>query len=106
MYKGRVRARTWERGAGLTQACGTGACATAVAAIRAGLADNEVTVELPGGPLVIEWRPGGSIRMTGPAPLAYTGELDLEAFRCRRRDGKRVGSGKSVQESGRLEVCR
>lgn len=79
--KGRVRARTWERGAGLTQACGTGACATAVAAIRAGLADNEVTVELPGGPLVIEWRPGGSIRMTGPATLAYTGAIDLEAFR-------------------------
>ena len=45
------------------------------------LADNEVTVELPGGPLVIEWRPGGSIRMTGPATLAYTGEIDLEAFR-------------------------
>src|SRR3546814_9983525 len=44
--KGRVRARTWERGAGLTQACGPGACATAAAAIRAGLAANDVTVEL------------------------------------------------------------
>jgi diaminopimelate epimerase len=75
-----IRARTWERGAGLTRACGTGACATAVAAIRAGLTDGRVTVELPGGPLVIEWQPGGSIHMTGPATLAYTGEIDIEAF--------------------------
>ena len=76
----RIRARTWERGAGLTRACGTGACATAVAAIKAGLVDPNVTVELPGGPLVIEWQPGGSIRMTGPATLAYTGRIELDDF--------------------------
>ena len=66
--------RVWERGAGLTQACGTGACATAVAAIRAGLAASPVEVTLPGGPLAIEWSPGGSIRMSGPATHVFTGE--------------------------------
>ncbi len=76
-----IRARTWERGAGLTRACGTGACATAVAAIRAGLVASPVTVELPGGPLVIEWREGGNIRMTGAATLAYTGQIALDDFR-------------------------
>ena len=75
-----IRARTWERGAGLTRACGTGACATAVAAIQRGLTSNEVTVELPGGPLTVAWQPGGSIRMTGPATLAYTGAVDIAAF--------------------------
>lgn len=76
-----IRARTWERGAGLTRACGTGACATAVAAIRGGLTEDSITVELPGGPLAISWRPGGTIRMAGPATLAFTGEIALEDFR-------------------------
>ena len=75
-----IRARTWERGAGLTRACGTGACATAVAVIRSGLAENRVVVELPGGPLTIEWQPGGNIRMTGAATLAFTGAVDIAAF--------------------------
>ena len=77
---GRIRLRVWERGAGLTRACGTGACATAVAAIRAGLASAPVTVSLPGGDLAIDWRPGGMIRMTGPAAYVFTGEIDLDAF--------------------------
>lgn len=68
--------RTWERGAGLTRACGTGACATAVAAIRRGLVASPVTVTLPGGPLAIEWAPGGSIRMSGPATHVFTGEAE------------------------------
>jgi diaminopimelate epimerase len=72
-----VTLRVWERGAGLTRACGTGACATAVAAIRRGLVASPVTVTLPGGPLVIEWAPGGSIRMSGPATHVFTGETDL-----------------------------
>lgn len=76
-----IRVRTWERGTGLTRACGTGACATAVAAIRSGLTDSIVTVELPGGRLVIEWRPGETIRMSGPATLAYTGQISLDSFR-------------------------
>lgn len=76
----RIRLRVWERGSGATLACGTGACATAVAAIRAGRARSGVTVALPGGDLVIEWQPGGTIRMTGPATHVFSGELDLEAF--------------------------
>jgi len=76
----RIRLRVWERGAGLTLACGTGACATAVAAIRSGRANSGVTVALPGGELVIDWQPGGTIRMTGPATHVFTGALDLDAF--------------------------
>ena len=70
-----IRLRVWERGAGLTLACGTGACATAVAAIRRGLARSPVEVRLPGGALTIEWEPGGTIRMSGPASHVFTGEL-------------------------------
>ena len=73
----RIRLRVWERGVGLTLACGTGACATAVAAIRAGRADSPVTVDLPGGPLTIGWSPGASIMMTGPATHVFTAEADL-----------------------------
>ena len=76
--RGRIRMRVWERGAGITQACGTGACATAVAAARRGLADRKVDVVLDGGTLAIEWRESdGHILMTGPATLAYRGEIDL-----------------------------
>jgi diaminopimelate epimerase len=70
----RLRLRVWERGAGLTRACGTGACATAVAAIRSGRVQSPVTVRLPGGELVIDWASGGTIRMTGPATHVYEGE--------------------------------
>ncbi|GLT01758.1 diaminopimelate epimerase [Sphingobium jiangsuense] len=75
-----IRLIVWERGAGLTRACGTGACATAVAAIRRGLATGPVTVTLPGGDLVIDWAPGGTIRMTGPATSVFAGEADWESF--------------------------
>ena len=75
-----LRLRVWERGAGLTQACGTGACATAVAAIRRGLVASPVAVSLPGGLLSIAWGPGENIRMTGPATHVFIGEADLEAF--------------------------
>lgn len=75
-----IRLVVWERGAGFTRACGTGACATAVGAIRRGLAQGPVTVSLPGGDLVIDWAPGGSIRMTGPATSVFTGEADWERF--------------------------
>jgi diaminopimelate epimerase len=76
----RIRLRVWERGAGATLACGTGACATAVAAIRAGLVDSGVTVALPGGELRVDWVPGSTITMTGPAAHVFTGELDLAAL--------------------------
>jgi diaminopimelate epimerase len=71
-----LRLRVWERGAGLTQACGTGACATAVAAIRKGIATSPVEVRLPGGALTIDWAPGRPIHMSGPAVHVFSGELD------------------------------
>ena len=70
-----IRLRVWERGAGLTQACGTGACATAVAAIRGRQLEGPVEVRLPGGSLTIDWQPGGTIRMSGPATHVFDGEL-------------------------------
>ena len=73
--RGGIDLRVWERGAGLTRACGTGACATAVAAIKYWKMSSPVGVRLPGGTLVIEWAPGESVRMTGPATHVFTGEL-------------------------------
>jgi diaminopimelate epimerase len=70
----RIMLRVWERGAGLTRACGTGACATAVAAIRSGRVESPVTVALPGGELLIDWQSGGHISMSGPAAHVFTGE--------------------------------
>ena len=72
--------RTWERGAGLTLACGTGAAATAVAAIRAKRVVAPVTVAMAGGELSIDWSPGDGIRMTGPATHVYSGEIDWDRF--------------------------
>ena len=74
---GAIRLRVWERGAGLTQACGTGACATAVAAIRRKLAQSPIEVRLPGGSLTIEWAPGGTVRMSGAATHVFAGEVEL-----------------------------
>ncbi|MBI4045875.1 MAG: diaminopimelate epimerase, partial [Devosia nanyangense] len=71
----RIKVRVWERGAGLTLACGTAACAVGVAAARKGLADRKVTIELPGGPLGIEWRADNHILMTGPWTLEWEGTL-------------------------------
>ncbi|WP_421952783.1 diaminopimelate epimerase [Pelagibacterium sp.] len=72
----RVRVKVWERGAGLTLACGTAACATAVAAARKGLTGRKVTIELPGGPLDIEWRASDDhILMTGPWTLDGEGVI-------------------------------
>lgn len=68
-----IRLRVWERGVGLTRACGTGACATAVAAMRRGLVDRSVTVHLPGGPLAISWGQDNRVTMTGPATTSFTG---------------------------------
>ena len=75
----RIRLVMWERGAGMTLACGSGACATIVNAVRRGLAARRATVELPGGPLQMEWREDGHVLMTGPVANAFTGVLDLAA---------------------------
>ena len=72
----RIRLRVWERGAGLTQACGTGACAALVAANRRGLTTTKATLELDGGELLIDWRQSdGHVLMTGPAAVEFTGTL-------------------------------
>ncbi|RIV92778.1 diaminopimelate epimerase [Aurantiacibacter xanthus] len=75
-----IRLRVWERGVGLTRACGTGACATAVAAMRRGLTEREVTVILPGGPLRIGWGADNRITMTGPATVSFRGSFAWDDF--------------------------
>ncbi|MFZ4410098.1 MAG: diaminopimelate epimerase, partial [Paracraurococcus sp.] len=75
-----IRLAVWERGAGLTLACGSGACAALVNAARRGLTGRRATVSLPGGDLVIEWRDDGHVLMTGPVATAFTGALDLEGY--------------------------
>ncbi|MFN3867594.1 MAG: diaminopimelate epimerase [Hyphomicrobiaceae bacterium] len=75
-----MRIRTWERGAGLTRACGTAACAAAVSAMRKRLVERKVEVTLPGGVLVIEWTPDDRILMTGPAELEFKGRLKRDGM--------------------------
>ncbi len=70
---GRIRMRVWERGSGMTLACGTGACATAVAASLCGLTGERSTLVLDGGELDVEWS-GGTVYMTGPAAFVFEGE--------------------------------
>jgi diaminopimelate epimerase len=72
-----MRVRVWERGAGITLACGTGACASAVVATSAGRVQSPVQVELPGGTLVINWDGSGPVLMTGPAEYVFTGTLPI-----------------------------
>jgi diaminopimelate epimerase len=75
-----IRLRVWERGAGLTLACGSGACAALVNAHRRGLTERRATVLVDGGALEIEWREDGHVLMTGPVATAFVGEIDLEAY--------------------------
>jgi diaminopimelate epimerase len=73
----RIRLRVWERGAGLTLACGTGACAALVAAHRRGLAGRRATLALDGGELLIDWRDSdGHVLMTGPVAFEFKGQLE------------------------------
>ncbi len=76
----RIRLRVWERGAGLTLACGSGACAALVNAHRRGLAGRRAQLELDGGTLEIEWRDDGRVVMTGPVATAFTGSVELDAY--------------------------
>ncbi len=72
----KLRLRMWERGAGITLACGSGACAAAVAAARRGLTGRKVEIVLDGGSLEIEWLPDNHVLMTGPVATSFAGTLD------------------------------
>src|SRR5215212_9781632 len=76
----RIRLRVWERGAGLTKACGSAACAALVAAARKKLTGRRATVTLPGGDLVIEWRDDDHVLMTGPVELEWQGVFEPALF--------------------------
>ncbi|VVB02498.1 unnamed protein product [Arabis nemorensis] len=79
LSRSHLKMRVWERGAGATLACGTGACALVVAAVLEGRTDRKCTVDLPGGPLEIEWKEEDNhIYMTGPADLVFYGSAMLE----------------------------
>ena len=75
-----IRLRVWERGAGLTLACGSGACATLVNAVRRGLTQRRVRMIVDGGVLDIAWREDGHVLMSGPVATAYNGWVDLGAY--------------------------
>ena len=77
----RLRMRVWERGVGITRACGTGACAAAIAAARLGLTGRECTVTLDGGDLLIAWREDGHVEMTGPVAVSFSGLLPEQMIR-------------------------
>jgi diaminopimelate epimerase len=77
----KLRMRVWERGAGITLACGTGACAAFVAAVRRGVVGHKAELVLDGGSLIMEWEgEGKSVFMTGPWALSYKGEIDIGAL--------------------------
>ena len=76
----RIRLRVWERGAGLTLACGSGACAAAVNAARRGLAGRQVRILADGGALDLEWRADGHVLMTGPVVTSFRGTVDLDTL--------------------------
>jgi diaminopimelate epimerase len=82
--RNKLEQRTWERGTGETLACGSGACATLVAAVLAGRSDREAEIRLRGGTLEMRWPdPAGPVWMTGPAEHVFDGELDLKALETR-----------------------
>jgi diaminopimelate epimerase len=85
-----IKMRTWERGAGLTLACGSAACATLVCAARRGLTDREALLSLPGGELRIEWNADNRIVMSGPAQFEWSGELDPRSGAFRREAPQRL----------------
>lgn len=74
----RLEVRVWERGSGITLACGTGACAALAAAVKTGRCARQCAVRLPGGVLVLDWdRDSGHMRMTGPAVTVFEGEVEI-----------------------------
>ncbi len=87
-----MRIRVWERGAGLTLACGSGACASVVVAQRQGRVRSPVRVDLPGGQLTIEWDGAGSVFMTGPAEYAFSGSFQFAPRSQQNGQGHRPGA--------------
>jgi diaminopimelate epimerase len=81
-----LRLRVWERGVGLTLACGSGACAAAVAAHRRGLTGRHVRIDVDGGTLTINWRDDNHVLMTGPAEESFRGSVDENAFSASGHD--------------------
>ena len=79
MHPGGIRVRVWERGSGITQACGTGACATAVAAVQTGRSGRSSRIVMDGGALDIEWRDDNHVYMTGPATFVFDGEVEIQS---------------------------
>ena len=77
LSRGELKMRVWERGTGETLACGTGACAAAVAAVLNDLTDRNVLIHLPGGDLEIEWSGNNRVYMTGPATFVFSGEVEI-----------------------------
>lgn len=75
LNRNEMKVRVWERGAGITLACGTGACASVVAGALNGLVENQAEVHLPGGDLYIDWRSDGNVYMTGPAEEVFEGKI-------------------------------
>lgn len=75
-----IRLRVWERGAGVTRACGTGACAALVAANRRGLAGRKARIRLDGGTLTVEWLPDNHVLLTGPVATSFAGTVDPKLF--------------------------
>lgn len=96
LARNHLRIRVWERGAGLTLACGSAACAALVCAVRKGLAERRATVTLPGGDMEIEWNEDNRILMTGPTEYEFSGLLDPQTGEFFRDGG--------VSESGAEQV--
>jgi len=83
-----MKVRTWERGVGLTLACGTAAAAAAVAAMRKKLTERAVVVTVPGGPLTVEWRDDNHVWMTGPVATDFAGVIDPDTLAWRKTEMK------------------
>lgn len=81
LNRSRIRMRVWERGAGITRACGSGACAALVATARRGFTERKAEVILDGGVLSIEWLPDNTVSMTGPVATSFSGVIDPSLLR-------------------------
>ena len=104
-----IRTRVWERGSGITMACGTGACATAVAAALTGRAGSKSQIVMDGGTLSIEWRESDNhVYMTGPAEFVFDGEIELPKLIVKLQTNKVYGISKRTffKFTEQLSVCR